>query len=285
MRGWRALRFAWLLALPLLALGGPASGQDDAPTPAAPEPTPEWEFSVAPYLWMTGVDGSVEADGHSANVAVSFSDIWDALDVGVLGLAEARRDKFSFVTNVIYMKLSTSASRPTGPLLPIAPPGSFDVRLGSKMLIVELRPSYEVLSLPLPLPLLGADDERRIALDLGPGARVYWLDNHLHVQLEPGVPVGPFSRHFDETTTWVDFVGAARVRAQLSENIGLVVSGDYGGFDIGSSSHRTWSLGGFASYRLGDHWDLTAGWRKLSLDRGGVDIDLSGPLIGAMYRF
>ena len=269
----RALRSRLLLPLLVLTLAGGARSEE--------EPVPEWEFSVAPYLWMSGIDGSVEAGDHSADVDVSFSDIWDALDLGVLGLVEARRDKFSFVTNLIYMKLSTSAGGPVGPLLPAAPPGSFDVRVTAKTLIVELRPSYEVLS----LPLFGVDDERRIALDLGPGARVYWLDNHLDVKLKPGVPVGPFGRRFDETIDWVDFVGAARIRAQLSENIGVVVSGDYGGFDIGSSSHRTWSLAGFASYRLGEHWDLSAGWRELAIERGGVDIALSGPLLGAMYRF
>ena len=127
----------------------------------------------------------------------------------------------------------------------MAPPGSFDVRVTTQELIFELRPAWEVLS----LPLFGAADERRIALDLGPGARAFWLDNHIDVKLQPGVPVGPFQSRFDESNFWVDLVAAARVRAQLSERFTLVVSGDYGGFDIGSSSHRTWSLAGLLSYR------------------------------------
>jgi hypothetical protein len=105
------------------------------------------------------------------------------------------------------------------------------------------------------------------------------------VKLEPGAPLGPFARRFDESFDWVDFVAAGRVRAKLGERLGLVVSGDYGGFDIGSSSHRTWLLAGFLSWRLGAHWDLAGGWRTLEIERGPVDLEMAGPLLGAAYRF
>jgi hypothetical protein len=275
------LRVALTFGVLMLAVVAPARAEDEpAPAPAAAESS-AWEFSLAPYLWMSKLDGSVSARGQSADFDVPFSDIWDNLDMGVLGAFEARKDKFSLTTNLIYMKLSPSGEQPVGSRIPIAPPGSFEVRLTTKMLLFELRPAYEVLS----LPLFGADDERRIALDLGPAARIWWLDNHVHAKLEPGVPVGPFSLRVDETTDWVDFLGAARVRAQLFEKIGLVVSGDYGGFDIGSSSHKTWSLSGIATYQLGEHWDLLAGWRTLSIDRNGIDAKMEGPLVGANYRF
>jgi hypothetical protein len=270
-------RLVLMLSLLILVLGAPARAGEPGATP----PAPQWEFSLAPYLWMAGLEGTVDADRHSADVDVSFSDIWDVLDIGVLAAFEARRGKFSVTTNAIYMKISPDAGGPVGPLLPIAPPGSFSVRVTTQELIFELRPAWEVLS----LPLFGAGDERRIALDLGPGARAFWIDNHIDVKLQPGVPVGPFQSRFDESGFWVDLVGAARVRAQLTENIGLVVSGDYGGFDIGSSSHRTWSAAGYLSYALGEHWDLAGGWRTLELERGGVDLEMSGPLVGVNYRF
>jgi hypothetical protein len=64
-----------------------------------------------------------------------------------------------------------------------------------------------------------------------------------------------------------------------------VVAGDYGGFDLGSSSHRTWSLGGFLSFSLGAHWDIAAGWRTLDIERDVADFKMEGPLIGVGYRF
>lgn len=272
-------RFARGVVLASLALLVAASARaDDA---SASAPASGWEFTLAPYFWAAGLEGNVDAERVSADIDVSFSDIWDALDIGALAAFEARKGRFSLVTNAIYLKISTEAESPVGVGLPAAPPGLFQVRSATEELIVELRPTFEVLS----LPLFGEADPRRVALDLGPAARVWWLDQHLDVKLEPGVPVGPFSRRFDERTDWVDFLAAARVRAQLTDTVAFVVAGDYGGFDIGSSSHRTWSLWGFLSYRLGEHWDLAAGWRTLDLDRGAADLQMAGPLLGASYRF
>jgi hypothetical protein len=246
---------------------------------AAPARAADWEFSVAPYLWGAGLEGTLEAERVSADVDTPFSDIWDNLDAGVLTQFEARRGKLSLTTNLVYLKLSPVAERPTNPLLPVPPrPGSFSVRTVIQQGILELRPTWEVASFE---PAAGA----RLALDLGAGARVVWLDQHLHVALRPGVPVGPFSRRFDESTDWVDFVAAARVRARLGEKLGLVVAGDYGGFDIGSSSHRTWSLLGFFTYSLGEHWDLALGWRTLEFERAVAHLEMAGPLVGGTYRF
>jgi hypothetical protein len=263
-----------LLSMTCPLAGAARAEADDAAAP-------KWEFSFAPYLWATAFDGTLESEGQTVDVEISFSDVVDALDAGLLGNFEARRGRFSFISNVIYLRTTDEADGVTGPALPAAPPGSFEARLAMDSLIVELRPTWEVLS----LPLFGADDERRIALDLGPGARVWWIDTHVHATLDPGTPAGPFSQRFDESADWVDFLAAARMRAQLSPRVGLVIAGDYGGFDLGSSSHRTWSLYGFASYRLGEHWDLAAGWRTLEIERDAVDLEISGPLLGAIYRF
>ena len=270
----RCALWLWLL----FAIAVPVHAESDGSGAAPPS---GWEFSLAPYLWAAGLEGDIDAERVSGDIDVEFSDIWDALDVGVLTAFEARNGRFSVATNAIYLKLSEEAEKPIGSVLPGAPPGSFEVRSTMEEIIFELFPRFEVLS----LPLFDASGERRIALDLGPGARAFWLNTHLDVKLDPGSPLGPFSRRFDERRFWVDLVGTARVRAQLTEKIMLVVAGDFGGFDIGSSSHRTWSLQGYGLYRLGEHWDLAAGWRTLDIDRGSVDLKMEGPLLGATYRF
>jgi hypothetical protein len=211
-------------------------------------------------------------------VDVPFSDIWDNLDAGVLATFEARRGRFSLVSNLVYLKLSPKAEHARSPLLPIADPGSFQVRAVVQQGIFELRPAWEVAAFE---PVDGA----RVALDLGAGARVLWLDQHLSVKLRPGVPVGPFARRFDESADWVDFVGAARVRARFGEKLGLTVSGDYGGFDIGSSSHRTWTLAGFLSWRLSERFDLVLGYRAFEFERERAQLEMAGPLVGAMLHF
>jgi hypothetical protein len=277
----RSLLGGPVLAL-LLVAAAPAepvsSATDAAPAKGA---TDEWEFIVVPYFWAAGLEGTVEAHGVSADVDVSFSDIWDALDLGALGAFEARRSRLSLSTNAVFMKMSDDADRPVGPGLGAFPPGSLDADVVSKTFIGEAAAGYEVLS----LPVFGAAHEQRLALDLRAGLRYWWLDNDVDVTLTPGVPLGPFERSVDETTDWVDLLVGARARAKLTDRIGLVVSGDYGGFSIGSSSDYTWSIAAFANYRFAERWAVEAGWRKIKIDRDFGDLGLEGPLAGCSYRF
>lgn len=270
-----------LVVLLEIAAAAPARGEPTSAPDASAPASKDWEFTVAPYFWGAGLKGTVGADGVSSDVDVDFSEIWDALDVGVLGAFEARRDKLSLTTNLIYMKLSTDASHPVGPGLGAFPPGSLNVDLTAQMLLVEGRAAWEVLS----LPLFGDADERRVALDLGPAFRVWWLDAETDVKLKPGIPIGPFEASFDGSTDWVDLLIGARLRAPLAEKFGIVVSGDYGGFSIGTSSNYTWSIAGFASYQLFEHWDIAAGWRTIKIDRDFGDLKMEGPLLGFAYRF
>jgi hypothetical protein len=241
-----------------LAVAEPTFAQDPAgqPDPGAAGPSADaWEFSVQPYLWGAGLDGTLSAQRVEVDVDVSFSDIFEALDVGVLGTFEARRGRLSLASNLVYLKGSTDASRPVGRVLPIAPPGSLEADVASQTLIVEGLAGWEALS----VPLSDASGERRAALDLRGGFRTWWLDNEIDVKLRPGVPLGPFSRDFDQSYDWIDFVLGARARATVTDRISLVATGDYGGFDIGSSSHRTWSIAGLVLYRITEHWDLGLG--------------------------
>jgi hypothetical protein len=264
-----------------LVCSAPALAEDPAAAPdASAARSRGWQLSVAPYLWGAGLDGTVSAGRVEADVDVAFSDIFDALDIGALAAFEARRGRLSLTSNLVYLKLSTDADRPIGGVLPPAPPGSLDVDLDSQMLFFEGMAGYEVLSVPL-----GAADARRLALDLRSGFRTWWLDNEIDVELDPGLPLGPFERSFDESDDWVDLLLGARVSAGLTEKLALVVSGDYGGFDIGSSSHRTWSIAGLVSYRIAEHWELGAGWRTLEIERGIADVEMEGPLIGGRYHF
>jgi hypothetical protein len=275
MRALVTLTVLLEVAAPALARGEPAAAPDAAPA------SKDWEFMLAPYGWFPGLKGTVEADGVSADIDVQFSDIWDVLDFGALGAFEARKDRLSLTTNVIYTKLSADVDQPVGPGLGAFPPGSLKVDDVTQSLIFEGRAAWDVLT----LPLFGGTDERQLALDLGPAFRVWWLDNDIDVKLKPGVPLGPFKTSVDESTDWVDFLIGGRLRARLSQKIGLVVSGDYGGFSIGSSSNYTWSIAGFASYQLFEHWDVTAGWRTIKIDRDFGDLRLEGPLLGVVYRF
>jgi hypothetical protein len=278
-----ARQFVFTCVLALFGIVGPALASDSdeagAASDVAPPATDSWEFSIAPYAWLTAIEGTVAAGPVDVELDVPFKDVVDVLDFAFFGQAEARRGKLSLTGNLAYAKLSSDTERATGSVLPNVPPGDLSVDLVMDLLIVEAAANYEVASAPL------FGDGRRIALDVRGGFRAWWLENDVEVELDPGSPLGPFKQKFHESGGWVDFVIGARVRAQPTEKIGLVVSGDVGGFDIGSSSKLTWSAAAFGTYQITEHWQLAAGWRGIDTDKGKADVFISGPLIGAVYRY
>ncbi|MEE8308493.1 MAG: hypothetical protein V3R81_14590 [Gammaproteobacteria bacterium] len=77
----------------------------------AEEPWTEFRF----YLFATEISGDVQIDDVSADVDVSFSDILDNLDLGFMGMVEHRRDKWSVLGDIAYLRLTDEASSTVGP--------------------------------------------------------------------------------------------------------------------------------------------------------------------------
>lgn len=52
----------------------------------------DWTFTVAPYLWATGLEGEVATlpSAAPAEIDLSFSDVLEDLDLSLTGLAEVR---------------------------------------------------------------------------------------------------------------------------------------------------------------------------------------------------
>ncbi len=74
---WRAAAVALLAAAALPAW---AQSQGQGPTSAMDG---RWHFSLAPYLWMSGIKGDVSvASLPSVPVDAPFSDILDNFDIG-----------------------------------------------------------------------------------------------------------------------------------------------------------------------------------------------------------
>src|SRR5262245_38758586 len=73
----------------------------------------KWEFSVAPYAFFAALDGRVGVAGQTAQVNASFSDIFKNLDFAAMGAFEARKGKWSFVGDAMYMSLSGKRVTPS----------------------------------------------------------------------------------------------------------------------------------------------------------------------------
>jgi hypothetical protein len=237
------------LALPLAAFCNPAFAQN-------------WEYSVALYGW--GPDTGVTIDTPLGEVSgeLSFSEAWEALDLAFMGVATAQRGKLSFILDTVYLELSDDRATP-GVL------GFAGATINSQVSITNTYVMWEVMN------------EGTSRFDLGAGVRFYNTDT------DAALIGGPVPASFNIGDDWIDPVFAVRYRNDFSSDWYATFFADAGGF--GTGSEFTWQGVATVGYRFTDSFSLEAGYRILRSDRieanGSIDLDLSGPLIGARFRF
>jgi opacity protein-like surface antigen len=234
------------------------------PGPAAQAQESETEVLLTGYLFASALDGraSVTSTLPPADIELSFSDVLEDLDFGVMSALELRRGKWSFVGDLMYSRVSPSGSVPTAPPLGAA--------LEQRSLTLQGTVYFRV------------HEDANLFVDLGAGLRRWSVDNTAAVSLG-GVPVATFA----DSEDWVDPVVAARMNARLGEATSLTLAADYGSF--GGGSDETWQLLGTLNWQKSDRVTLRAGYRVLSvdhLDNGFVyDVRMNGPVFGMTYRF
>jgi len=265
------------LSLTLVAgLPGAAFAQSDAEA---------WKWRGTIYLWGAGIAGTVTVPtGETTSVSADFNDLLKSLDLGVMGLLEARKGRWGGLVDLIYMDLSNSNSGTrslgfSGPGGRITIPAdvSLNVDAGVKGTVWTLAGTYTAVEKPnYQMALVG-------------GARYLDLNNDLSWQANGNIgPLPPSVRSGSATAklrNWDAIIGV-RGRADL----------DGGGkwyvpyhFDIGTGdSELTWQALGGIAYRFG--WgDVALIYRYLDYQfKSGVDVqDLSfgGPAIGASWRW
>ncbi len=251
-------RVSGLLALGSLAAalaGGSAAGQS---SPSS------WEFQITPYAWLAGIDGDLgAAPGLPAQpVSLSFGDVWDDLDYGGFVLASARRDRWAFLLDASTVK-TTSRESGAGPLV--------------SAISVESKTANLALSVARTLT---ASERHR--LDAYLGARAWRLDNELTVET---TAAGPLRSESD--TDWIDPLIGAALTYDIAARWSWLITGEIGGF--GAGADFTWGFLWGATYDVNDWLALSCGWRHLSVDYDddGVvyDVDQTGPVLGATFRF
>lgn len=96
------------LAASLLA-GTPAWAQDKTAADA-------WRFQLTPYVWMTGLDGSVRPfrGAPTVNVNKSFTDILEDLDAAAFVNGTARKGQYVLQGDFSYAATSDKAALPLG---------------------------------------------------------------------------------------------------------------------------------------------------------------------------
>jgi hypothetical protein len=268
---------------------------------ASPPPSPAWQFRFTPYAWAPSVNGEVAVRGQTADIDMSFWDLFQpgnskvGLDslAALMGYAEARKGPWGIYGNVVWGKFDFSgdAVRQRNPIANLSLSASAKAGLGYEITMAESGLIYEVAK----WGTTGAT-----ALDLLVGAR-YW-DQQLELSLaaDGSVDFGKLgltksgSRAVARSGAleWVDPVVGLRLRQQLASGGELQFLGDIGGF--GAGSDLTWQLFGGYSF---DFWKSAlhgvVGYRVLSVDYGqtnqgfknNLDLVLYGPVAGLSFRW
>lgn len=235
----------------------------------APE-YPEREFALAFCVWGSELEGTVEADGISVDIDASFSDILEELNGGVMAAGGARIGRWVGQFDAMWMELREEVETGTLQLGPVTlGPAEIDPVVTQGML--DVKAGYR---------LLEPEPSRPIAFDLLAGGRYWYLRSEIDAEfaLLPDVSV-------DESIDWVDALIGARAVVGISPKLQLIAMADIGGWDVGSASHKTWPLMGLLGVSLSERWSLRLGYRALRVERDQADLELRGPIVGALYRF
>jgi len=251
------------LAVPMamIAVSLPARGAEQTAAMDASF-APRWTFTVNVYAWLSGINGRVRTIPPlpAVDVNISFGTVLRNLDGALMGTAEARFDRYIFLTDLVASRIS--------PKKAIAlPAGPDSVRIESGAVIGSGLVGYRFL------------ETTNVSLDVLVGARLFALNNTL------SITGGPVSPSFGKSERWVDGVAGIRGIATLSDRLFMTVIAIGGGL----SSRYEWDLFGGLGYRFSDRWSAIAGYRALKVDyrRGDFIYNVlqHGPVLGAQFRF
>jgi hypothetical protein len=74
----------------------------------AQAPSDKWDVTVAPYFMGAAMSGTTTVRGRQLDVEVSASDIFSNLQFGAMGVVVARKGKWGFGADAIWMALGTT---------------------------------------------------------------------------------------------------------------------------------------------------------------------------------
>lgn len=255
-----------LSTVALLAIAGNVvmAGGDIAPVePVVPEVivTDSWKFGAGLYVWGASIDGEA---ANGAPIEMSFSDIVDNLDMTFMGTFFARKNKWTFGLDAIYLKIGDK------PNTPLPGPG------GATLTNVQLK-SWIVT------PTVGYtfSESDNLALDLVLGARYLKMEPYL--EITPALPpLTPISQS-DSGSVWDGFVGL-RGEYDINEKWYMPFQVDIGAGD----SDSVWQAFAAFGYKY-ESVDLLIGYRHMEwdFDTGTPlkDLSMGGPIVGAMFKF
>jgi len=240
----------------------------------------EWSFSFAPYLWLVGLNGTIGAKGQTADVDVSFGDMWDNLDFAFQFHAETMyRSKYGFFVDGTYLKLATKDVK--GPL---------NIKTTMKVNMWEFVGVYRVYDQPSGFKNSKGQSKPSFYADLLGGGRLMHIDNKIN--FGGTGPIGA-SNQVSGDKGWFDFLVGARIKWQATNRLSFIGRTDIGGFGLGFSSDFAWNLLGLVGVDITDWMQFLIGYKVFYDDysdgsgnnRFVFDAWMTGPITGLKFVF
>jgi hypothetical protein len=226
----------------------------------------KWNFLTDVYLMFPYMNGETgKGDLLSVPLDATPGDIFSKLKMAAMFYFEAETDKWAISSDLVYMNLNQEVT-----------PGTLfhSGEVTAKEFIWEPAGFYRIVPF----------------WDLGVGGRVTSISTDIDARRNV-FPAGTEEVTASGSKTWFDPVVITRLRADINDKWLFQFRGDVGGFGLGSD--LTWQLQAYAGYRFGKVFQLTAGYRILSIDYDkGVDterfiynVDTFGQVIRFGFNF
>ena len=233
------------------------SGPEDL---AAQDSLKKWGYRIEPYLMFPAMNGGTGVAGLPlADVDASASDIFSKLKMGFMLNLEASNGTWAINSDFLYMDLEQDLAAST-------------LINGGDVSAKQL--GWEVAGL------------RRVSpwLEFGIGGLLNSIELEMNVD-QKQIGGGSVNRSGKRSKTWLDPMLITRMTTPGSKKFYGQLRAEMGGFGIGSTF--AWQVQGIAGYRFSKTFDISLGYRAISLDYqdgDGVkafvyDVTTSGPMI------
>jgi hypothetical protein len=267
-----------LLSFTLAVAGGdvPVEIEEAVVAPEVVVESSSWEHKLTLYGWLPSLNGNFnytipgtpgtpgEPGTPDETVSSNFIDKIDSL---FMGAYEVRKDKWSFLVDGIYFKMSDSEEG-TVALPPILnkPELKISTEQELDLILLNFYAGYNMM------------DTDNFTLDIIAGTR------YLYFGVDATLAINDRSVNISPSVDFFDALVGIKGEINLSENWYVPYLFDVGG----GHSDLTWQAEGSLGYRF--NWgDILVTYRHIHYEKGNDtlihDMDISGPKVGLVFHF